>query len=134
MSVFVHVSGALGKQPQQRTSKRGTPYLTASLRVPAGNEIEWWDLLVFNEGAQAEMLRLNPGEKLSAQGVLKIEIYRGGDGEPRISRTIIADAVLALRPAPRERKSKSDPRRASAPATAPEFDDGLPEAWGGPNR
>ncbi len=118
MSAFVLITGALAKPPQQRTSKNGNPYLTASIRVTAGNETEWWNVLAFSESGQAEILRLGTGDKLSAQGILKIEIYRGNDGESRISRTIIADAVLALKPAPRERKAKADKAFRAAPAKA----------------
>jgi single-stranded DNA-binding protein len=122
------VAGALGKQPTQRTSKNGNAYLTASVRVTVGNETEWWNLLCFSESAQAEIMRLEIGERLSCQGGLKIELYRGNDGEARVSRTIIADAVLALRQPPRERKSKAAPAAAN-PARA-DFDAGFPEQWG----
>ena len=80
------VTGALSKEPTQRTSKNGGVYLTTSLRLVAGNETEWWNLLCFSESAQAEIMRLGVGEKLACQGSLKIEIYRGSDGEPKISR------------------------------------------------
>jgi single-stranded DNA-binding protein len=106
MTVAVMVDGALGKQPTQRTSKNGNVYLTASLRVTAGNETEWWNLLCFSESAQAEIRRLEVGEKLSCQGALKLELYRASDGEPKISRTIIADGVLTLRQPARERRQR----------------------------
>ena len=48
------------------------------------------------------------GEKLSCQGSLKIELYRGSDGEPKISRTIFVDDVLTLSQPPRERKPRAD--------------------------
>ena len=85
MTVSVMVTGSLAKQPTRRTSKNGNAYLTASLRVTAGNETEWWNLLCFNEGGQAEITRLDVGEKLSCQGTLKLELYRTSDGEPKIS-------------------------------------------------
>ena len=110
------VTGALSKEPTQRTSKNGGVYLTTSLRLVAGNETEWWNLLCFSESAQAEIMRLGVGEKLACQGSLKIEIYRGSDGEPKISRTIFVDAVLPLRPPPRERKPKAE--RATLPPHA----------------
>jgi single-stranded DNA-binding protein len=133
MTVAVMVTGALAKEPMQRTSKNGAVYLTTSLRVTTGNETEWWNLLCFSESAQAEIKRLGVGEKLTCQGSLKIEIYRAGDGEPKISRTIFVDAVLALRPPPRERKPKAAPDRRHAGDAAPsnqndgrDFDDSIP--------
>jgi hypothetical protein len=132
MTVSVMVTAALGKQPTQRTSKNGNVYLTASLRVMAGNETEWWNLLCFSENAQAEIMRLEVAERLSCQGGLKVELYRGNDGEARISRTVVADVILALRQPPRERKSSNAAAKrdtASAPARA-DFDDALPAQWG----
>jgi single-strand DNA-binding protein len=129
MTVAVMVSGALGKQPTQRTSKNGNVYLTASLRVTAANETEWWNLLCFSESAQAEIMRLEVGERLSCQGGLKIELYRGNDGEARVSRTISADAVLALRPRPRERKAKTSAVPASVQSNSNDrrdFSDDIP--------
>ena len=131
MSLYIMAAGALGKPPQQRTSKNGNSYVTASLRVTAGNEVEWWHLLCFHEGAQAEIMRLDAGEKLCVQGPPKIEIYRGGDGEQKISRTLMVDVVLALRQPPRERKPKAAAERATAKVDAPSageraFDDDIP--------
>jgi single-stranded DNA-binding protein len=127
MTVSVMITGSLAKQPTRRTSKNGNAYLTASMRVTAGNETEWWNLLCFTESGQAEIIRLEVGEKLSCQGALKLELYRASDGEQKISRTIIADGVLTLRPAPRERKP-----RASVPGASDGASQG-PSNDGGPN-
>jgi len=123
MTVSVMLTAALGKLPTQRTSKNGNVYLTASLRVMAGNETEWWNLLCFSENAQAEIMRLEVGERLSCQGGLKVELYRASDGEQKISRTIIADGVLALRQPPRERKPRADD---STQTVDPSLNDSIP--------
>ena len=65
----------------------------------------WWKVLVFSESAGAELLRLSDGDAVSVQGALRVETY-DKDGETKISLTCIADAILPLRAAPKERKAE----------------------------
>ena len=46
------------------------------------------------------------GDALSAQGKLEVKTYLAADGVTKISRSIVADSVLALR---KERKAKAPP-------------------------
>ena len=131
MTAFVLVSGALSRAPELKTWKSGNAYAAATVKVVADGAAEFWSILAFSESAQAELIRLEEGDKISAQGSFKVEPYTARDGQMRISRTIFADHVLALRQPPRGRKPK--PARTDAtpmPARAG-FDDGLPEQWGG---
>jgi single-stranded DNA-binding protein len=105
MTVHILVSGTLFKNPEQRTSsKTGKTYATASIRTASADNTaaDFWNLLVFSETVQAELMRLTEGDKLAVQGSLKLEIYNG-----KISRTVFVDHVLALRAPPRERKPKA---------------------------
>jgi hypothetical protein len=131
VSIHILVSGSLFKNPELKTSKSVKTYATASIRTASADTsaADFWNLLVFSETVQAELMRLGEGDKLSAQGSLKLEIYNG-----KISRTIFVDAILPLRAPPRERK----PKKAAAPeglplehenimpASAPTFDDDIP--------
>ena len=97
----------------------------------AGSEVEFWTALAFGETEQAALLGLAEGEKCTVQGSMKLKV-KVGDGDVKIYKTVFVDALLALKPAPRERKpSNAAAKRdtASAPARA-DFDDGLPEQWG----
>jgi single-stranded DNA-binding protein len=129
MSTFALVSGALFRNPERKTSKAGKAYVTATMKAVAGNESEFWRLFVFSESAQAELMRLADGDKLSAQGAMKIELYRANDGSEKLSRTLMADGVLALKPAPREKKPKLE-RAATGPEAGTQnrrdFDDPVP--------
>lgn len=108
MSAVALIVGALFKAPEVKTSKAGKPYATATLKVVVGSDAaEFWQLLVFPEAAQSEVMRLRAGDKLSAQGRFTCEPYVARDGATKISRTLFADAVLPLRAAPRERRSNS---------------------------
>jgi single-stranded DNA-binding protein len=139
-SPSVLLAGVLFKAPEIKTAKAsGKSFVVATLKVPGGNEMEFWTAIVFSENAQSEILRLGPGDRMTVQGSLKIELFIAKDGKPRINRTCVADHVLALRQPPRERKPRPDRHAPSlAPeqrdlalaSTAPPFDDDLPVDWG----
>jgi single-stranded DNA-binding protein len=129
MTAFALISGSLFRNPERKTSKAGKPYVTATVKAAAGNESEFWRLIVFSESAQAELMRLADGDKLSAQGSMKIEFYRSNDGSEKLSRTLMVDGVLALKPAPREKKPKPEPAAAgpeNGTQNGRDFDDLVP--------
>jgi single-stranded DNA-binding protein len=112
MSVHILVSGSLWKNPEQRSSsKTGKIFTTASIRTSSADNTpaDFWNLLVFSETVQAELMRLTEGEKLAVQGSCKIELFNG-----KISRTVFVDAILPLRAPPREKKP---PKAAKAPTS-----------------
>jgi single-stranded DNA-binding protein len=100
------ISGALYKAPEQRTSKSGSKFVTASVRVKTGEAMQFVRIVAFSETAQAELLRLQDGDSVSAQGEFKAEIYAKDGGEPKLSLSIVADQILALRQPPKDRKAK----------------------------
>lgn len=129
MSAYAIVTGALFRFPESRVSKAGKPYVTATLKGKDGETAQFWRVTAFSETAQAELLRLSDGEALSVQGALRAELYRPEGGEARVSLSIIADHVLALRPPSRNREKKADnrasgPRRAAVPDH--DLDDAIP--------
>jgi single-stranded DNA-binding protein len=122
MSTYVLVSGSLFHAPEQRTSKAGKPFVTATIKSKDGEAVQWWKIVAFAECAQAELLRLGDGDAVACQGALKIETYEK-DGETKIALSIIANNVLALRK-PRE-SDKISPSEQPARADRP-FDDAIP--------
>jgi single-stranded DNA-binding protein len=108
MSVAILISGSLFKEPQRKTSQSGRSYVTTTLKAAGADNTssDFWSVLAFGDTAGAELMRLAVGERVTIQGGLKLEIFEK-DGQARISRTIFADHVMALRPPPREKKSKA---------------------------
>jgi single-stranded DNA-binding protein len=100
------VTGALFKATESRTSKSGKPFVTATIRAKGGEGFQFIRLVAFSETAQTELLRLREGDSLSVQGALKAEIYKPEGGEPKISLSMIADQILALRQPPKVRHAK----------------------------
>jgi single-stranded DNA-binding protein len=118
MTTVALISGALSCAPELKTAKSGKAYVTASIKVAADNAVDFWRVFAFSESAQAELSRLGEGDKVSLQGALKLDVYTSKNGEHKISRTLFADHVLAMRQPPRERKPKAASTRAP--------DDGAP--------
>lgn len=120
MSVFAILSGTLFKAPEQRQSRNGNSFATATMKVASGSDAQFWRVFVFSESAQSELMRLQQGDALSVQGVPKFELYRPDNGEVRVSLSLTADHILALRQPPRERKPKAaDPPKAAADRPRP---------------
>ena len=116
MTVHVLVSGVLYRNPEQRTSKAGRPFVTATIRAKDGDGSQWWKAVAFCEDARAAFLRLGDGEAVCAQGALQVETYER-DGATRVSLGVVVDVVCALRQpsksrAPRVKQQQHrDPRR-----------------------
>lgn len=136
MSAAILLQGKLERAPESRTSRNGNNFATTTIRVSAGSELQFWRLFVFSESAQTELARLDVGDAVAVQGVPKFEIWRPDNGEPRVSLSVTADHVLALRQPPRERKPKpATPRESWAapdrlrddrPRVDPDLDDHIP--------
>jgi single-stranded DNA-binding protein len=100
------VTGALFKAPESRMSKSGKPFATATLRVKDGDTSQYWKILAFSDHAREELLRLHDGDALAVQGQGKFEIYQPDGGAAKLSLTVFADHVLALRQPPKVRQAK----------------------------
>jgi|SRR5580704_3454618 single-stranded DNA-binding protein len=101
---YALVSGSLFRAPEQKTSKAGKPYVAATIRAKDGEASQWWKVVAFSESAQAELMCLGDGDACTVQGAFKAELYQPEGGEARVSLSIVADQVLALRRPPKERK------------------------------
>ena len=119
MSAVVLASGVLHKKPEQKTAKSGKVYVAATLRVrEADATYQYWRLTTFDSTAQTELLRLDEGDSVSVQGLLRAELYKPEEGEPRLSMNVVVDQALAAKPKPRPRDAgprKFKPKTSSAP-------------------
>jgi hypothetical protein len=68
MTAFAIVTGSLFRAPEQRTSKAGKPFVTATIRAKDGDASQFWRITAFSESAQAELMRLGEGDALAVQG------------------------------------------------------------------
>jgi single-stranded DNA-binding protein len=116
------VAGTLFHAPEQRTSKAGKPFVTATIRAKDGDNSQWWRLVAFAESAQAELMCLTDGDALSVQGAHEAETYEK-DGATKLSLSVIADHVLALRQTSKSSRQRQEPGAAKQDAP---FDDAVP--------
>lgn len=124
MSTHILLTGVLHRAPESRTSRNGNSYVMATIRTKDGEVVQFWRMFVFSESAQAEAMRLREGDALSLQGVPKFELYRPENGETRLSLSVTADVVTALRAAPKERKPKAAAPPPDNPPPRPARDPG----------
>jgi single-stranded DNA-binding protein len=122
--IFALITGSLFRTSEQRTSKAGNPFVAATIRVKDGDASQWWRVTAFSETAQAELMRLSDGDAASVQGSFKAELYQPEGGEARLSLSIVADRVLALRQPPKQRKAPKE-REAPYRGGAAAFDDSI---------
>jgi single-stranded DNA-binding protein len=108
MTILALVSGSLFRAPERRVAKSGNSYVVTTLRTKDTPESRFIRVSEFSETAQAELLRLADGDGVSVQGDLRADIYNGPDGTARVSLSMFANGVLALRQPPRKRRSKAD--------------------------
>jgi single-stranded DNA-binding protein len=90
------IAGSLFREPERRTSKAGKPFVTATIRAKDGADGNFWNIVASSESAQSELMRLSEGEAMAVQGAMRIEEYEK-DGQKRVSLSIVAEHVLALR-------------------------------------
>lgn len=112
MAIQALVAGAIFREPEQCTSKAGKPFVTATIKCKDGENVQSVRVVAFAEVAQSELMLLTDGDALSVQGSFKAETFEK-DGQARISLSIIADNVLALRQPGR--------KKAEIPASARPF-------------
>jgi single-stranded DNA-binding protein len=117
MSVAALISGTISRAPEQKTSRNGNPFVTASIRVVNGNEANFWRIFVFSESAQAALLALGEGDSVACQGTPKFEMYAPEGGAARVSLSLTVDQVVALKQPPKERPKK-EKAKAATPSPA----------------
>ncbi|MGD9656203.1 MAG: single-stranded DNA-binding protein [Methylocystis sp.] len=110
MTAHALITGAVFRSPERKISRGGKPYVSATIKCRDGEGSQFWRVTIFSESAGEEMMRLADGDSVSAQGALRAEIYRPDDGEPRLSLSLVADHVLALRQPKKSREKAADSR------------------------
>ncbi len=123
------VSGAMFRPPESRMSKSGKPFVSATIRIKDGADTsQYVRVVAFSDTVQAELLRLQDGDALTVQGPLTASTYTGADGNAKVSLSIVATHVLAIRQPAKERTVRS--ANPTAPDTRPsgsgDFSDDIP--------
>ena len=70
MTIYALVIGSLFRAPETRMPKAGKPFVTATIRTKPDDEFQFMNLISFSEPAQTELMCLDAGDAVSAQGPL----------------------------------------------------------------
>ena len=126
MSIDCLIQGRMHRAAQQRTSKTGSPFVTATVRVPTkdGGSL-FASVIAFSATACQSLLALADGDAVALAGELTPKVYMPRDGgEPRPSLDLLAHAVLSPYHIARKRKAVAGERVERPTERSP--DDDLP--------
>jgi single-stranded DNA-binding protein len=94
------ITGTLATDPKAGTSKSGTEWANAVVRVPCGKDRETGDqesafvqVAAFGDEA-GKLARLTKGDSVSASGALKPSEYQAKDGSTRHGLSLTATGIL----------------------------------------
>ncbi|WP_395697976.1 single-stranded DNA-binding protein [Methylocella sp.] len=95
---LVLLTGTVFRLAEIKTSRAGKPYARLTVKERNGESATFWGVTLFSESAIAEIDRLRKDDGVSVRGRLEATLYTPEGGEPRVSLSVIADAVLPLKP------------------------------------
>ena len=127
------ISGKLLGQPSEKMAKTGKPFVTAKVRVHAGEADVFVNVIAFSESACAALLALESGDAVSLAGSLTPKAWTDREGVVRPALDLVASQVLTAYHVARKRKAV-EPRAHVQDATQPaspasrhdDLDDGTP--------
>ena len=117
------VSGKLHGQATQKTARSGNPFTTAKVRVPAGDEAIFCNVIAFDDSAQAALLALGGGDAVALAGTLKPGVWVDRQGQARPSLDMTAAQVLTVYHLKRRRAAvaQDDDSASPQPEVKPKF-------------
>jgi single-stranded DNA-binding protein len=128
------ISGSLYRSAEKKASKAGNPFVVATMKIKSGETLQWCRITAFSEPTQTELMRLTDGDGVSVQGTLKIEPYaKEPGGPPKLSLSIIADQILALRQPAKQSNAKAPELPSNDTLSRQERCSGTWAPGGGPN-
>jgi single-strand DNA-binding protein len=116
----VAFTGALGAEPELKTSAGGKPYCNVAVAIANGDQTVWLRVACFGEVAQEFVGRAHKGDRVAIEGRLTLNSYTAKDGSPRTGLNVAASYVrvaeIGRQRPPRERKPAAEkPQGAAAP-------------------
>lgn len=101
------IQGDLMTDPVERTTTKGAPFVTATVRVAAGAEALFVGLACFDATACERLAKLRKGASVAAAGTLEATAWTGKDGEERKGWRLTASEVLTVYAARKRREMEA---------------------------
>ncbi len=99
------ISGKLLGQPSEKVAKTGKPFVTAKVRVHAGESDVFVNVIAFSEPACAALMALDSGDAVSLAGSLTPKAWTDREGVVRPAVDLVASQVLTAYHVARKRKA-----------------------------
>lgn len=107
MSILSLVSGTLHRDPETRAGKKGDFTIATVKHLDGGGRAQFVRVTAFDPDAAAELAGLSKGDAVTVTGRLEAEIYQKDGEPPRVSLSIVAERVVALKQINREKIAAS---------------------------
>jgi single-stranded DNA-binding protein len=88
------ISGKMQGQPSEKMATTGKPFVTAKVRVHAGDADVFVNVIAFSESACAALLALQSGDAVSLAGSLTPKAWTDREGVVRPALDLVASQVL----------------------------------------
>jgi single-strand DNA-binding protein len=116
----------VGSEPEMKTSAAGKPWAAFSACVGDGEDDQWLRVAVFRDRAQQLAGHLHKGDKIYAEGRLKLDTWTGKDGKERTGIKVAAWHVEQLgqigKNKPAKPKAPPEGEQPAPPSTVPQRD------------
>jgi single-stranded DNA-binding protein len=104
------IAGKVYGKPERRTSKTGKPFTAAKVRAVAGDgEMQFINVVVFSDSAQAALLALADGDAVALAGHLTAKAWIDKEGTAKPNMSLVAQQVLTAYHAKRKRDAAGGP-------------------------
>lgn len=105
MSIFGLVSGTVQGSPATRTTSKGRPWVTLTVKAQGGEGSAFVSVAVFDPDLVEVAGGLSEGESVAAQGRLELRAWTGRDGTERTGLSITASQLMRLEKAERRKRA-----------------------------
>lgn len=99
------LTGCLHKPAEARKAASGADYARGVVLVDLDDQTTVYAVVSGFGPACERLLALRPGDALSAAGRLRVGLWKPAEGDPRVSMSMLADEIAAVRAAPRPRRA-----------------------------
>lgn len=101
------IQGDLVADPVERTTSKGVPFATATVRVAAGAEALFVGLACFDATGCERLAKLRKGASVAAAGTLEATEWTTREGETRRGWRLTASEVLTVYAARKRRETEA---------------------------
>jgi single-stranded DNA-binding protein len=114
-------TGRIGQEPMLKESKAGKPWLSFSVAVGEGDDVQWLQIATFGSRAPELAGSLKKSDRVYIEGRLKLNTWTGKDGTQQAGLSVAAWLVQPMGHigAKRPSKPKATPTPGSSKVYAP---------------